>query len=335
MLHSRPQKTYSCSQPNLYAIVSIGWTSFLQYLSFFTDFSTRYDAAFGNAQLAALDVAQAMPDEYVREEVHKTLRLQMKALSETCMMRWMDMSNYIREAFPPQDYDNKRLAAGHAYYPGAQNQDWELVLTLMVSGQQFLDSNTAVLTTGGMPATFPASFATARTDYATRYQEYQQALEDSSVLTDQRIEANNALFLELREMFDDGKRIFRDNAAVRLQFNFDHILNTIDNGGSGGNGGDGPSTVFFGRVTDNLGNTVAGATVRLSNADMMLETQTDINGNYRLPVPEIGGPVSAMLAAEAMGMMPSSRPMTIAPGELQEQNFTLSPMAPAPPPPAP
>jgi hypothetical protein len=93
-----------------------------------------------------------------------------------------------------------------------------------------------------------------------------------------------------------------------------------------------PGTVFFGRVTDNFGNSLAGATVRLSNADMMLEVQTDSNGNYRLPLPGLEQALSAMLAAEAMGMMPSSRPVTIAPGEQQEQNFSLSPMAPAPPP---
>jgi len=95
-----------------------------------------------------------------------------------------------------------------------------------------------------------------------------------------------------------------------------------------------PSTVFFGRVTDNFGNSVEGATVRLSNADMMMEVQTDINGNYRLPLSGLEQPLSATLTAEAMGMMPSSRPVTIAPGEQQEQNFSLSPMAP-PPPPAP
>jgi len=92
-----------------------------------------------------------------------------------------------------------------------------------------------------------------------------------------------------------------------------------------------PSTVIFGRVTDNFGNSVQGATVRLSNADMIMEVQTDINGNYRLPLSGLEQPLTATLTAEAMGMMPSSRPVTIAPDEQQEQNFTLSPMAPPPP----
>jgi hypothetical protein len=38
-----------------------------------------------------------------------------------------------------------------------------------------------------------------------------------------------------------------------------------------------------------------------------------------------------MFSTEAAGMMPFSRPVTITPGQQQEQNFTLSPMAPPPP----
>jgi len=92
-----------------------------------------------------------------------------------------------------------------------------------------------------------------------------------------------------------------------------------------------PSTVLFGQVVDMNGNRLAGATVRWSNADGMSEVQTDTNGNYRLPLPGLAQPQSGTLTAEAANMMPSSRPVTITPGEQQEQNFTLSPMAPPPP----
>ncbi|MCF8258762.1 MAG: carboxypeptidase-like regulatory domain-containing protein [Flavobacteriales bacterium] len=92
-----------------------------------------------------------------------------------------------------------------------------------------------------------------------------------------------------------------------------------------------PATAFFGHVVDTNGNTQAGAIVRLSNPDGMLEVQTDSNGNYSLPVPGLAQPESATLTAEATGMMPSSLPVTITPGEQQEQNFTLSPIAPPPP----
>lgn len=93
-----------------------------------------------------------------------------------------------------------------------------------------------------------------------------------------------------------------------------------------------PATLFFGNVTDNLGNTLPGTTVRFSNAEMMMEAQTDTNGNYRLPFSGLTQPQSGTLTAMEASMTPSSLPVTITPGELQEQNFTLSPMAPPPPP---
>lgn len=43
--------------------------------------------------------AKAMPDEGSREDLHKTLRIEMRPLLETCLIMWGDMSSHIREAF--------------------------------------------------------------------------------------------------------------------------------------------------------------------------------------------------------------------------------------------
>ncbi|MCF8257859.1 MAG: hypothetical protein K9J06_09905 [Flavobacteriales bacterium] len=227
ILQSRPKRKYPCRQSELFTIVQLGWTSYLQYLTAFSDFNDHYDAALATARLADLANVRVMPDIYVRSAEHKILRIQLLPLSNNCLILWMDMSSYIRDAFPTDEYVDKRLAAGHAYYPGALNHDWEQVSDLMSNGLQFLTDNTPQLTAGGMPATFPDAFTGARNAFMTGYAEYAQALEESRILTDQRITASNILFSDLRAMFADAKRIFRQDAALRLQFNFKQIHGMI------------------------------------------------------------------------------------------------------------
>lgn len=148
---------------------------------------------------------------------------------------------------------------------------------------------------------------------------------------------------QLRQLFNTVQRLLRDtidplmlpfkgsDPELFTQYRKARII--IDRRGPRPGDGPGPTaTAFFGHVTDTFGNTLAGATVRLSNAEGTVETQTDSNGNYRLELTGLEEPVSAHLSAETMGMMPSSRPVTIAPDEQQEQNFMLSPMAPPPAP---
>ncbi len=329
MLPSRPQKNYPGSQPDLYAILLIGWTSYQQHLPQFSNFNSRYDAALATGQLAALDAAMAMPDEYAREEVHTTLRLQLVTLSENCLKRWGDMSSYIRYGFPKEEYDNKRLAAGHAYYAPALANDWEQVLTLMASGQQFLDANMAQLTAGGMPANYPTDFATARAQYIAGYNAYEQALEDSITLTDQRMEANNALYEALTAMFADAKLIFRDQPAIRLQFNFEHIHNTINNGGNT----PGTTAIVAGTITDMMTlMPIGNARVAVMFNGQELVTFTDINGKYDIMVAGVNGLTPAGMNVSHPMYNPASRPITLDPTKKQEEDFQLTTITPPPPP---
>lgn len=225
---ARPQREYPCGQQDLYTVVETGWASFIQHLSRFENLSTKYSVATATAQLAALQAARALPDEDNREEVHKTLRIEMKGLAETCLIKWSDMSSYIRDGFSEDVYENKRVAAGYNYYASAAHENWDDVKALMQDGLLFLNANTTVLTDdGGMPATFAADFEGAKDAFELKYQAYLQAEEEAKVLTDQKVIANNALYRALMKMFEDGKKIFREEAAIREQFTFDRVLNLV------------------------------------------------------------------------------------------------------------
>lgn len=243
LANSRPQPEYPCGQQDLYTIVVTGWVSYAEQLPRFENLSTNYTAATGTDQLAAVEVARAMPDEDSREEVHKTLRIHLKELATKCLIKWSDMGTYIRDGFPEEEYENKRVAAGYNYYAAAEHQDWDAVKGLMQNGLLFLNGNATELSTpGGMPATFIADFDLVKKAFELKHQAFLQAEEEAKVLTDQKILANNELFRAMSKMFEDGKKIFRENAALREQFTFDRVWELVK--GTGGGTGTGvPSTV--------------------------------------------------------------------------------------------
>ena len=226
---ARPQREYPCSQPDLYTIVETGWSSYAQYLVKFENHSTNYSAATGTDQIAAVADARAMPDEDSRTEVHKTLRVQLKSLADACLVSWSNMGTYIRDGFPEDEFENKRIAAGYNSYRSASRDDWDAVKTLMQSGLLFLNANAVVLTDdGGMPAHYMPNYIAAKDAFELKYQAFLQAEELTKVLTDEKILADNALHHTHMKMLEDGKKIFRDNAAIREQFTFDRIWTLVN-----------------------------------------------------------------------------------------------------------
>jgi hypothetical protein len=340
MNSSRPRAAFGCSQQDLYTIVQVGWTSYMQYLPSFEAYSVQYDAARATTALAALDAARLMPDEWSRREVHKTLRLQLGSLANTALALWTSMSSYIREGFPRSEYENKRLAAGHAYYAEAVGRDWEKVNAVLSSGLVFLNGNTAALTAGGMPANFAADYAAARTAFMTKYGEFLQALEATRNMTDAKMVVNNGLHKELTAMFEDGKRIFRHDAAIRLEFTFDRILELIT--GNGGNNGGTPdpgpdpdpdtSVRIKGHVSSMMdGSPVAGAQVRAYSLSYgpdgpSINTTTDANGDYFILIQQLPETTEIVIEASADGFFNQQRNLTADPsGEYSDENFSLMP----------
>ena len=322
----RPERNFGCSEKDLYTIISMGWTSFLSFLASFTAFKTTYTATYGNDQLAALAAARLLPDEAARDEVHKSLRNELSQLAVVAINKWSDMSSYIRDAYPPIQYEDKRNAAGHGYFEDALNFDWDATNRLLDRGLSFLTDNNVALTAAGMPPAYLADYVLAKDAVAAKYLQFTEAEEESKRLTDVKTVINNDMYLALTNMFEDGKKIFRDNPSVREQFTFNIILGLI-NGGSPT-----PSTgmKFYGSATDMFGNPLGGVVIRVSNADGALQTTTDAMGFYSLPVTGLTEPTNATLSAEFPGLGIQMRAVTAVAGVNQEQNFQLFP-EPTPP----
>ncbi len=166
---------------------------------------------------------KALPDEAQRDELHTTLNKELGPLTDNCLIAWKQLESYIRDSFPSLVYQDKLNAAGHGFYYGASQKNWEDVQGLMNDGELFIAANTTELTTGGMPAAFAASFTGAKDAFDAKHGVFLQAEETAKVLRDEKVSANNKLFQVAMAMCDDGKKIFRQEPAIRDQFTWTTI----------------------------------------------------------------------------------------------------------------
>jgi hypothetical protein len=70
-----------------------------------------------------------------------------------------------------------------------------------------------------------------RTAFENKYEEFTDMEQDMQQATDDKINANNLVYSNLISMFEDGQKIFRNNASLRDRFVFDTVLALISSGG--------------------------------------------------------------------------------------------------------
>jgi hypothetical protein len=255
------------------------WKSYEEFLADFEAWSTLYSSANAVDALAALDAAIALPNEAQRKEKHTTLNKELNPLAENCLIVWKQLESYIRDGFPPLVFDDKRAAAGYDYYEGASDRNWDDVNGLMQSGAAFITANTGELTAGGMPATFEAAFVAAKDSFGTIHDKFLQAEETAKVERDEKVTANNFCYRTAMKMCEDGKKIFRNNPAVKDQFTWDKVQGLINSSQK--------SHTVSGVVTQVLdGAPIANALVIVLDSEMNAldgkEATTDASGFYRI-----------------------------------------------------
>jgi len=227
---NRPLPVYDCKQNELYSAALIGWKSFTNQQTAFEAFNTIYTVAFGTTAKAAVESAKQLPDEFQRSEAHKNLRLQLENKRDDILIKWQQLESFINHAFSGDEYKNKVLSAGQSYYGPAANADWESVSSLLVDAISFITDNSADLTTGGMPLTFAGELGILNTDFNALYEAFTDAEQDEPEETDDKVTANNAVYRDLMKMFDDGQKIFRNDASVKARFTFSTVLQLIGGG---------------------------------------------------------------------------------------------------------
>lgn len=324
----RVPRLFRCSEKDLYTIVALGWSSYAQYLNDFSDYKTTYTATTGTDQLAALASAKLLPDEAARDAAHAALRVGLRNTAIAAVNKWSDISSFIRDAFPTELYDIRRNEAGYEYFVEALRFDWESVSRLLDRGADFLVTYTTDLTTAGMPPAFIPAYTALRQQFQSEYLAFLNAEEQHRNDTDAKTTINNNLYGSLINMFDDAKKVFRNNATVRLQFTFDHIHGMI-NGGSDGNTTPTDSAKISGHIRD--ANTLAplgSAFFRVYNNEGQIDTLANADGYFEVIVPKLGGPTAVSFEAAHMNYITQTAGGTLTPGELITQDFYLMPSPP-------
>ena len=229
----RPKAEYNCAQDEFYRVCLLGWDSYLNNVNSFGAFNTTYTATLGNTRRAEVLNAQALPDFQARDEQKETAGILLDQKADDCLIKWKALESHIKKSFPKNLHKPKIESAGSDYYHTAANDNWESVSAIMSSARNFIAENTAVLATGGMPSNFPLDFSNLKSEFNDLHGIFQTAKQNAEEQRDEKINANNECFKALSDMFEDGQKIFRYEAAKRERFTFTKILHHVS--GSGAN----------------------------------------------------------------------------------------------------
>jgi hypothetical protein len=262
---------YRCSQQDLYTVTNLAWQSCLQHQAAFFNFSELYTEAFIQGKIQQVLDASNLPDEQARSSQSEILRIDLSKSATANLGNWQKLKRYISKAWA-EEYQKARLEeAGQKYYLKAGNEDWESVKGLLSSGSNFIDNNVAALTANlNMPASFQTTFDDDKATFFQLHQQFLDSEESVRIETDNKINANNAVYKDNISMCLDGQEIFKDNEAVKRQFVFDQLLNLASGTGTAG---------IRGTVTDSATN-LPIENVNLTFQEVDKGTTTDQDGKY-------------------------------------------------------
>lgn len=219
---------YNESMAVLYAALNIVWDSQAENETEFIAENTLYTPGLSVTRKAAIAAAQALPDGQARGTEAEVLRIGLTEKLDEVLAKWNSLDGYVSRAFTGEYYKPRIDEAGKPYYAKAANENWEYVSQLLVSMTNFLAAHGPVLVSnGGMPPGFDISVASVKTAFDALYSDFKDAQQDSYAQTDAKINANNAIYRDGRLMMEDGKRIFRKNAAVRDRFVWERVVELV------------------------------------------------------------------------------------------------------------
>lgn len=261
---------YQCKQAELYLASKIGWRNCNNFIGSFTAYKPFYTAAFVTTRQTEITTAEAMPDVSVRDAHVTSKLLSVNQKAETCRNKFQDLKSYINSAYTDAEIPIKYQEAGNSHYNDATKNNWAAVENLVTDAANFITlNNTVLLANNNMPATFSASFTSAKTTFITALSDFYDSQETESDAAENKVIANNDLFDKFMLMCIDGQKIFRNDEGRKQMFTFDHLLGLVSN----------PLANLSGTITS--GNPAQS----LDNCEVhVLETDTivtsDANGNY-------------------------------------------------------
>ena len=227
---------YKCSQDELYEVCRAGWQSYLDEIASFTPLKALYTVALATTRNTAIDAAEVLPDDQARGADHEVKRVGLRNQATTCLNLWLQLDRYIDTAYTDKTIRKaRREEAGSGDYAEAANGNWEKLKSLLLSGKNFISAHTAELTAGGnMPAGFSATYNAARTAFLPLLTAFINSEQGTKTGTEAKVVANNAIYGDLINMFQDGSFLFKSNPDKKPKFSFNAVLGLVSSPGVAG-----------------------------------------------------------------------------------------------------
>ncbi len=297
----RPLPDYKCPMAALYSGLNTAWDSQAEHEAQFAAENTIYVPGLSVTRKAAIQAAKVLPDGQARYADAESKRLELLEIHEETIDKWNSLDGYIVKAFKGAFYKPRIEEAGKGYYDKAFAKNWEYLDLLLEAGKTFITTHSGVLVSdGGMPAGFAAAYDAKKVIFDGLYGEYKDARQDAQEQTDVKINANNAIYKDGREMMEDGKHIFRKNASLRDRFVWERILELVTPPTDGG------ATLpqeFEGDLTGGASEVISIKTLPINAATPVL-----------IEVSATPGPVTMRCGISAEGVPPVTTIDVAAPG---------------------
>jgi len=263
---------YNCSQQELYTVANQGWNSYLEKIASFSLFKAKYDETLATTSKAAIVAAQLIPNWQARGAKANISYINLTIKADACLQEWQKLKRYIIDAFKEAYHKTNFKAAGQPYYQKATNYNWDSLMELLNAGMIFILANkTVLLANKNMPEIFSDNFKNLKTDFEILHNDYINATANEPTQTLAKIEANNAIYDNVINMFLDGQEIFKNEPVTKQLFTFDHLINLISGTGTAG---------IKGYITSALNSApITNCSIKLIQTDKF--TMTDKDGYYQ------------------------------------------------------
>ena len=227
---------YKCTQDELYEACGVIQLSLVGDLVKFGGFKPKYNVAFTDAVMQAIIDAAKLPDEEQRAAQHEMLLLNLIKRQVRCIDKLQALRLYIKEAYPDANEQRIKLQeAGFNDYNGAVNKNWDKLIAIMIHGRAFVHTYEAALTAGdNMPATFTADFDTEESGLAPLILQFKNTQENSTIGTEEKVKANNAIYKTAMGICEDGVYIFKNEEAKRNQYIWEKVMDLVTPPGAAG-----------------------------------------------------------------------------------------------------
>lgn len=306
------QTKYNCTQAELYAVARTGWNSYTEYIPAFTDFRGFYLPIYADNAKAEVDAASSLPDDQARYAHTEILRNHAVIKADLCFNNWQKLKRYISTSFIEVDVAPSLVEAGSLRYPKAVKYNWEELNQMNTQANNFITNHFGeLIANDNMPAAFQQTYADAAIEVAEAIQTFIDSEESDKKATAVKIDANNAIYTKLMDMFKDGQELYKDDEAVYDQFVFDSVLGLISGARSAG---------LRGVVTDAV-TTLPLAGVAISVIGKPISDITDTEGKYMLK-PMASGDYT--ITATKAGYETLSRDQTVLIGTVSHCDLALN-----------